>query len=148
VHWLVLYLGYTYLPALIFACIGVCILFTKTTMVSLASDLIRRKFGPLCFDKFEEVHDQGKTLTSLLSFTQLSQYVLAMEEKIKASTHIYNSKYEEQDFVSKGYLERYVKAMENKIRKLEEVKDNLPMNKDEGIAENTIIGSPHSNNKP
>jgi hypothetical protein len=104
VHWLMLYLGYGFLLGLVFSCVGACMLFAKTTLISLISDLLRRKFGPFCFSKFEEIHSASKPLSSLLTPAQLSQCVLAMEDKIKGCTHLYNMKFEEEDFVSRGYL--------------------------------------------
>lgn len=72
IHWLMVFVGYGFLPALILFCVGSGILFFKNTLISLISDFARKKFGPFCFSKFQVIHTSTVPLGSLLSRSQLS----------------------------------------------------------------------------
>lgn len=51
-HWILLAIGFSFMPALICAGVGATILFFKNTFLVLLSETARRKFGPFCFSKF------------------------------------------------------------------------------------------------
>lgn len=110
-HWIILFIGYGFLPGLILACVGACILFSKNTLISKISDLVRRKLGPFCFSQFERIHTSSTPLLSLLTSFQISQYILYLHHKNKMYTNIYNSKSEKQDLVSKSYLRQCVRGI-------------------------------------
>lgn len=119
VHWGIVWIGVGFLPALVCAGVGALLLLFKNTLFLKLSQLGRRKFGPFCFSKFERAHASTTPLSSLLTHSQLSTHILNLHTRIRMYTSLYNHRFESEDFVQKGCVERAVRALEDKIGNLE-----------------------------
>ena len=75
IHCLIVYIGFRFVPGLVFSIIGFIILLCKTTIIKRFLKVLRKKFGAFCFSKFVRTYTGKDSLSSLLTKKQINEHI-------------------------------------------------------------------------